>query len=186
MFYAYAQRRRGIKVPSGIDMARRDLAGRSLNRPVSKLLCVNFQDRILLYSHATGGDYLSKEEWSDRAQRQKSGPQEFTPSIGLEEARRIHVRTRMVKPATSPDVAAQEPTARPRANRANARPKATESTGGATESRGGQLRVWFGASRPRALPERPQIDSHQWPTEVLGPIASDIGCSRQLSRGGTI
>lgn len=28
MFYAYAQRRRGIKVPSGIDMARRDLAAR--------------------------------------------------------------------------------------------------------------------------------------------------------------
>ena len=108
MFYAYAQRRREIKVLSGIDMALWDLAGKILNRPVSKLLGGNFRDEVLLYSHATGGDYLSKEEWRDRAQRLKSDPrgfkafkvdihhalgirmQEFTPSIGPEEAQRIH------------------------------------------------------------------------------------------------
>src|SRR5438552_291373 len=60
MFYAYAQRRREIKVLSGIDMALWDLAGKILNQPVSKLLGGNFRDEILLYSHATGGDYLSK------------------------------------------------------------------------------------------------------------------------------
>lgn len=108
MFYAYPQRRREIKVLSGIDMALWDLAGKILKLPVSKLLGGNFRDEILLYSHATGGDYLSKEEWRDRAQRLKSDPrgfkafkvdihhalginmQEYTPSIGPLEARRIH------------------------------------------------------------------------------------------------
>ncbi|HKE28076.1 MAG TPA: mandelate racemase/muconate lactonizing enzyme family protein [Bryobacteraceae bacterium] len=108
MFYAYPQRRREIKVLSGIDMALWDLAGKILNKPVSKLLGGNFRDKVLLYSHATGGDYLSKQEWRDRAQRLKSDPrgfkafkvdihhalginmQELTPSIGPEEARRIH------------------------------------------------------------------------------------------------
>ena len=108
MFYAYAQRRREIKVLSGIDMALWDLAGKILNQPVSKLLGGNFRDEILLYSHAPGGDYVSKEQWRDRAQRLKSDPrgfkafkvdihhalginmQEYTPSIGPVEARRIH------------------------------------------------------------------------------------------------
>jgi L-alanine-DL-glutamate epimerase-like enolase superfamily enzyme len=108
MFYAYAQRRREMKVLGGIDMALWDLAGKILHQPVSKLLGGNFRDEILLYSHATGGDYLSKEEWRDRAQRLKSDPrgfkafkvdihhalgirmQEYTPSIGPVEARRIH------------------------------------------------------------------------------------------------
>jgi L-alanine-DL-glutamate epimerase-like enolase superfamily enzyme len=108
MFYGYPQRRREIKVLSGIDMALWDLAGKILKQPVSKLLGGNFRDKVLLYSHATGGNYLSKEEWRDRAQRLKSDPrgfkafkvdihhalginmQEYTPSIGPEEARRIH------------------------------------------------------------------------------------------------
>jgi len=108
MFYAYPQRRREIKVLSGIDMALWDLAGKILNHPVSKLLGGNFREEILLYSHAPGGDYLSKEQWRDRAQRLKSDPrgfkafkvdihhalginmQEYTPSIGPEEARRIY------------------------------------------------------------------------------------------------
>jgi L-alanine-DL-glutamate epimerase-like enolase superfamily enzyme len=108
MFYAYPQRRREIKVLSGIDMALWDLAGKILNQPVSRLLGGPFREEILLYSHAPGGDYLSKEEWSDRAQRLKADPrgfkafkvdihhalgikmQEFTPSIGPAEARRIH------------------------------------------------------------------------------------------------
>jgi galactonate dehydratase len=108
MFYAYAQRGRKMQVLSGIDMALWDLAGKILNQPVSKLLGGNFRDEILLYSHAPGGDYLSKEEWRDRAQRLKSDPhgfkafkidihhvlginmQQYTPSIGIEEARRIH------------------------------------------------------------------------------------------------
>ncbi len=43
MFYAYPQRRREIKVLSGIDMALWDLAGKILNQPVSKLLGGNFR-----------------------------------------------------------------------------------------------------------------------------------------------
>src|SRR3954447_14729436 len=77
MFYAYPQRRREIKVLSGIDMALWDLAGKILKQPVSKLLGGNFRDKILLYSHATGGDYLSKEEWRDRSQRLKSDAHGF-------------------------------------------------------------------------------------------------------------
>src|SRR6516165_1866291 len=77
MFYAYPQRRREIKVISGIDMALWDLAGKILRQPVSKLLGGNFRNRVLLYSHATGGDYLSREEWRDRAQRLKSDPRGF-------------------------------------------------------------------------------------------------------------
>jgi L-alanine-DL-glutamate epimerase-like enolase superfamily enzyme len=108
MFYAYPQRGRQMRVLGGIDMALWDLAGRILNKPVSKLLGGNFRDEILVYSHATGGDYLSKEEWKDRAQRLLGDPrgfrafkvdihhalgikmQEYSPSIGPEEARRIH------------------------------------------------------------------------------------------------
>src|ERR1035438_7525696 len=122
MFYAYPQRRRQMQVLSGIDMALWDLAGKILNQPVSKLLGGNFRDEILLYSHATGGDYLSKEEWRDRAQRLKSDPhgfkafkvdihhalginmQEFTPSIGPEEARKINRAYTLAREAFGPDI----------------------------------------------------------------------------------
>ncbi len=77
MFYGYPQRRCEIKVLSGIDMALWDLAEKILHQPVSKLLGGNFRDEILLYSHATGGDYLSKEQWRDRAQKLKSDPRGF-------------------------------------------------------------------------------------------------------------
>src|SRR3954453_23257050 len=122
MFYAYAQRRREIKVLSGIDMALWDLAGKILKEPVCKLLGGNFRDKILLYSHASGGDYLSKEEWRDRAQRLKSDPrgfrafkvdihhalginmQESTPSIGPVEARRIHRAYTLAREAFGDDI----------------------------------------------------------------------------------
>src|SRR5689334_23060096 len=122
MFYAYPQRRREIKVISGIDMALWDLAGKILRQPVSKLLGGNFRDRVLLYSHATGGDYLSKGEWRDRAQRLKSDPrgfrafkvdihhalginmQELTPSIGPVESRRIHQCYTLAREAFGDDI----------------------------------------------------------------------------------
>src|ERR1051325_3135579 len=122
MFYAYAQRRREIKVLSGIDMALWDLAGKILHQPVSKLLGGNFRDEILPSSHATGGDYLSKEEWRDRAQKLKSDPrgfkafkvdihhalginmQEYTPSIGPVEARRIHQACTLAREAFGDEI----------------------------------------------------------------------------------
>jgi L-alanine-DL-glutamate epimerase-like enolase superfamily enzyme len=122
MFYAYPQRRREIKVLSGIDMALWDLAGKILRQPVSRLLGGNFRDRILLYSHATGGDYLSRQEWRDRAQRLKSDPrgfkafkvdihhalginmQERTPSIGPVEARRIYRAYSLARDAFGDDI----------------------------------------------------------------------------------
>lgn len=110
MFYAYPQRGRVVRVWSGIDIALWDLAGKLLGQPVSKLLGGNFREEIRLYSHCPndGGDFLSKAEWRDRAQKLKDDPhgfkafkvdihsvlgipmQQFHPSIGPEEARLIH------------------------------------------------------------------------------------------------
>lgn len=109
MFYAYPQRGRVVRVWSGIDIALWDLAGKLLAQPVSKLLGGNFRDEIKLYSHCPndGGDFLSKAEWRDRAQKLKADPhgfkafkvdihsvlripmQQFHPSISPEDARQI-------------------------------------------------------------------------------------------------
>jgi L-alanine-DL-glutamate epimerase-like enolase superfamily enzyme len=108
MFYAFPQRGRYVRVLSGIDIALWDLAGKILGQPVSKLLGGNFRDEIRLYSHCGGGDFLSKAEWRERAQELKDDPhgftafkvdihhvlgvpmQQFTPSIGPQEARKVH------------------------------------------------------------------------------------------------
>jgi galactonate dehydratase len=105
---AYPQRRRQVRVLSGIDIALWDLAGKILNQPVSKLLGGNFRDEILLYSHCTGGDYLDKIAWRDRADELKQDPRGFRafkvdihhplgahmqqtiPSIGPQDARKVH------------------------------------------------------------------------------------------------
>ena len=108
MFYAYPQRGRQVRVLSGIDIALWDLAGKILGLPVSKLLGGNFRDEIPLYSHCPGGDFLSREEWRDRAQALKDDlcgfkaykvdihhplgahMQQYIPSISMEDARNIH------------------------------------------------------------------------------------------------
>lgn len=108
MFHAYPQRGRTVRVLSGIDIALWDLAGKLLNQPVSRLLGGNFRERIRLYSHCAGGDFLSRAEWRDRAQELKEDPrgftaykidihhvlgvpmQQYTPSIGPQEARKVH------------------------------------------------------------------------------------------------
>jgi L-alanine-DL-glutamate epimerase-like enolase superfamily enzyme len=107
MFYGYPQRGRQMKVLSGIDMALWDLAGQILGQPVSILLGGNFRDRIRLYSHCGGGDFLSREEWRDRAQQMKENRlgikafkidihhilgipmQQYSQSIGPQEARNV-------------------------------------------------------------------------------------------------
>lgn len=108
MFYAYPQRGRQTKVLSGVDIALWDLAGKILNQPVSKLLGGNFRDEISLYSHCPGGDFFSPEAWRDRVQELQEtskgitafkvdiqhplgiNMQEFIPSIGPQEARKMH------------------------------------------------------------------------------------------------
>lgn len=122
MFYAYAQRRREMKVYSGIDMALWDLAGKILNQPVSKLLGGNFRDEIQLYSHCGGGDFQSKSEWRDRAANLKHDPrgfkafkvdihhalgwnmQEFTPSIGPQDAAKVHRAYTLAREAFGDDI----------------------------------------------------------------------------------
>jgi galactonate dehydratase len=107
MFYGYPQRARVTKVLSGIDMALWDLAGKILNQPVSKLLGGNFRDEILLYSHCSGGDFLSREAWRERVKplvADRRGfqafkvdihhalgwnMQQFSPSIGPREADKV-------------------------------------------------------------------------------------------------
>jgi L-alanine-DL-glutamate epimerase-like enolase superfamily enzyme len=108
MFYAYPQRGRVVRILSGIDIALWDLAGKLLGQPVSKLLGGNFRDEIKLYSHCGGGDHLNKDEWRDRVQALAADGrgfkafkvdihhvlgvpmQQFTPSIGPQEARKVH------------------------------------------------------------------------------------------------
>jgi L-alanine-DL-glutamate epimerase-like enolase superfamily enzyme len=122
MFHAYPQRGRAVRVLSGIDIALWDLAGKLLNQPVSKLLGGNFRDRIRLYSHCGGGDFLSKEEWRDRAQELKEDPrgfkafkidihhvlgipmQQFTPHIGPQEARDINKAYTLAREALGDEI----------------------------------------------------------------------------------
>jgi galactonate dehydratase len=122
MFHAYPQRGRAVRILSGIDIALWDLAGKLLNQPVSKLLGGNFRERIRLYSHCGGGDFLSREEWRDRAQELKEDPhgfkafkidihhvfgvpmQQFTPSIGPQEARDVHKAYVLAREALGDDI----------------------------------------------------------------------------------
>ena len=122
MFYAFPQRGRQVRVLSGIDIALWDLAGKILGKPVSKLLGGNFRDEILLYSHCSGGDYFSKEAWQDRAQELIEDPrgfkafkvdihhplgvpmQQYTPSIGPQEARKVHKAYTLAREAFGPDI----------------------------------------------------------------------------------
>lgn len=108
MFYAFAQRGRVLRVWSGIDLALWDLAGKLLGQSVSSLLGGRFREEIKLYSHCSGGDYLDKVAWEERAAQHKADPrgfkvfkvdihhalgipmQEYTLSLGSEDVRRIH------------------------------------------------------------------------------------------------
>lgn len=107
---------------SGVDIALWDLAGKILNKPVSKLLGGNFREDILLYSHCPGGDFFSKEAWQDRAQKLREDPrgfkafkvdihhalgvpmQQYIPSIGPKEARKIHTAYTLAREAFGPDI----------------------------------------------------------------------------------
>ena len=108
MFYAYPQRGRQTRVLSGIDIALWDLAGKILNQPVAKLLGGSFRDEIPLYSHWGVRDPLNREAWLEGAQALKEDPhgfkafkidihhvlgmpmQQFRPSIGPQDARRVN------------------------------------------------------------------------------------------------
>ncbi len=122
MFYAYAQRGRQTRVLSGIDIALWDLAGKILGQPVSKLLGGNFRDELLLYSHCGARDPFSKEAWRDTAQQLREDPrgfqafkvdihpalgvrmQEYIPSIGPQEARKVHQVYTLARDAFGPDI----------------------------------------------------------------------------------
>lgn len=122
MFYAYPQRGRVVGVLSGIDIALWDLAGKILGMPVSKLLGGNFRDEIQLYSHCGGGDFLSKSEWHDRAQKMLNNPlgfkaykidihhalgvhmQQAITSIGPREARNVRQAYALAREALGPDI----------------------------------------------------------------------------------
>lgn len=122
MFYRYPQRGRVVGVLSAIDIALWDLAGKLLNQPVCKLLGGVFRDRIKLYSHCGGGDFLSKAEWQARARDLKDDPHGFTaykidihhalgahmqevvPSIGVREARTIRKAYALAREALGDDI----------------------------------------------------------------------------------
>ena len=122
MFYAWAQRFRPIRVLSGIDIALWDLAGKLLNKPVSKLLGGNFRDEIPCYSHCGHeGNFWSKEEWKARAQELKADPagfktfkvdlndamgviaRQYVPSLGPQEIRKVALCYELAREAFGPD-----------------------------------------------------------------------------------
>ena len=122
MFHAYPQRGRTVRVLSGIDIALWDLAGKLLNQPVSRLLGGNFRSRLRLYSHCAGGNFLDPGEWRERAAELKSDPhgfkafkidihhvfnvpmQQYTPSIGPDEARQVHRAYTLAREALGDDI----------------------------------------------------------------------------------
>jgi len=132
MFYAHAQRLPQVNVCSGIDMALWDLAGKILNKPVSRLLGGNFRSEIDTYSHLlppsrdltplqAQEDYLNKAAWRERAQMLKaykggfkafkidihpslaSGNGEFTPDISPTTARKVGQVYSLAREALGPD-----------------------------------------------------------------------------------
>ncbi|MHB1296872.1 MAG: mandelate racemase/muconate lactonizing enzyme family protein, partial [Anaerolineae bacterium] len=122
MLYAYPQRGRVIGVLSAIDIALWDLAGKLLGQPVHALLGGPFRDRIRLYSHCRGGDFLSKSEWRDRARELRDDPhgftaykidihhvlgvpmQQFAPGIGPREARNVARAYELAREALGDDI----------------------------------------------------------------------------------
>ncbi len=122
MFYAYPQRGRQMGVLSAIDIALWDLAGKILNQPVHRLLGGPFRDRIKLYSHCRGGDFLDRAEWRERADDMKHDPHGFTaykidihhvlgtpmqqrvPSIGVAEARDVHRAYTLAREAVGDEI----------------------------------------------------------------------------------
>ena len=122
MFYAYPQRGRQVRVLSGIDIALWDLAGKLLGQPVCKLLGGTFRDEIDLYSHCPQGDFLDTVAWRDRAQQLRDDPhgykaykidihsalgvnmQEYIPSIGPAEARKVHQAYTLAREALGSDI----------------------------------------------------------------------------------
>jgi L-alanine-DL-glutamate epimerase-like enolase superfamily enzyme len=122
MFYAYPQRGRYTRIWSGIDIALWDLAGKILGQPVSRLLGGNFRDEIPLYSHCGGGDQFDPGAWRERAQELMDDPrgfkafkvdihhplgghmQQYIPSIGPQEARKVHRAYTLAREAFGPDI----------------------------------------------------------------------------------
>jgi L-alanine-DL-glutamate epimerase-like enolase superfamily enzyme len=65
-----------LRAASGIEMALWDLAGKTLNTPVTTLLGGKFRDRVRVYDHAAPKNMLDKascREWADKCKSQPSG-----------------------------------------------------------------------------------------------------------------
>jgi L-alanine-DL-glutamate epimerase-like enolase superfamily enzyme len=122
MFYAFPQRGRQMRVLSGIDIALWDLAGKILNKPVSKLLGGNFREEIPLYSHCSGSaEFLKKENWKRIVDSWSQDPrgfrafkidihtafggnmQEVVPSLGPREIRVIQQAYANAREAFGPE-----------------------------------------------------------------------------------
>ena len=122
MFYAYPQRGRATRVLSGIDMALWDLAGKILGLPVARLLGGPFRESIPLYSHSGTKDCFSKESWRATADNHRADPrgfkafkvdihhplggnmQQYIPSIGPQEARKVAQCYALAREAFGPDI----------------------------------------------------------------------------------
>ncbi len=122
MFYAYPQRGRYVRVLSGIDIALWDLGGQILKLPVSRLLGGNFREEIPLYSHCPGFDFADWQAWADHTTQLKNdrlgfraykvdihhalgvNMQEYIPSIGPMEVRKVRKAYEHARAALGPDI----------------------------------------------------------------------------------
>jgi galactonate dehydratase len=122
MFYAYPQRWRATRIFSGIDVALWDLAGKILGLPVSRLLGGPFRDQIPLYSHAGSKDPFSKDAWRASADTIRADPrgfkafkvdihsplgwsmQQYSPSIGPQEVKKVERFYSLAREAFGPDI----------------------------------------------------------------------------------
>jgi len=76
--------RANIPTISGIDIALWDIAGKILNRPISKLLSGRFRDEVSLYIN-TGTNLLDKSACKEWSQRLKESPEGWhTIKLGFE------------------------------------------------------------------------------------------------------
>lgn len=74
-----------IPTVSGVDIALWDLAGKILNRPISKLLSGRFRDEVPLYINSGPGNMLDKNACRDWTQRVKESPEGWhTVKFGFE------------------------------------------------------------------------------------------------------
>ena len=96
-----------VPTVSGVDIALWDLAGKILDRPVSRLLSGRYRDKVMLYTNtapSSPGDMASCREWVETVKEDPHGWQ--TVKVGFPVmGRQIGQASRMLRPSETREVA---------------------------------------------------------------------------------